>query len=133
MGNPIIHFEVAGTNGPELEYFYSGLFEWEIDHQGEGDMQYGFVANGSAGPVGGGIRHEPGGEAEVVFYVEVDDLSEAMERAQALGGTVRIEPIDTGDITFGMIRDPQGNSIGLIQRPEDAPSENGLAPDESSS
>lgn len=118
MGKPIIHFEVAGTDGPELESFYRSLFDWKIDHQGEGDMQYGFISDGSAGPIGGGIRHEPTGGAEVVFYVEVEDLSDAMEQAQALGGSVRIEPIDTGDVTFGMIRDPQGNSIGLIQRPD---------------
>jgi len=123
MGNPIIHFEVAGTDGSALESFYSELFEWKIDHQGEGDMQYGFISDGSAGPVGGGIRHEPGGEAEVVFYVEVEDLSAAIEQAKKLGGSVRIEPIDTGDVTFGMIRDPQGNSVGLIERPkaEDTP------------
>jgi len=28
-----------------------------------------------AGQVTGGIRHEPEGKAELVFYVEVDDLS----------------------------------------------------------
>ena len=119
MGNPIIHFEVAGKDGPALESFYTELFDWSIDHQGQGDMQYGFVSGGSAGPVGGGIRHEPGGDAEVVFYVEVDDLAAAIEQAKSLGGTVRIEPIDTGDVTFGMIRDPQGNSVGLIEKPRE--------------
>lgn len=118
MGNPIIHFEVAGTDGPALEAFYAQLFEWKIDHQGEGDMQYGFISERSAGAVGGGIRHEPTGSPEVVFYVEVEDVSIAIERAKALGATVRINLIDTGDVTFGMIRDPQGNSVGLIQRPE---------------
>ena len=112
MGKPIIHFEVAGTDGPELESFYQRLFDWKIDHQGEGDMQYGFISDGSAGPIGGGIRHEPSGEAEVVFYVEVENLAEAMEQAKALGGSVRIEPIDTGDVTFGMIRDPPSMRLG---------------------
>lgn len=54
MGKPIIHFEVAGTDGPALESFYKHLFDWKIDHQGEGDMQYGFISDGSAGPIGGG-------------------------------------------------------------------------------
>jgi hypothetical protein len=81
-------------------------------------MQYGFISEGSAGPVGGGIRHEPDGKPEVVFYVEVDDVKLAIEHAKALGATVRIEPINTGDVTFGMIRDPQGNSVGLIERPD---------------
>lgn len=118
MGNPIIHFEVAGTDGPSLETFYSRLFGWQIDHQGHGDMQYGFVQDGTAGPVGGGIRHEPGGKPEVVFYVQVPDLEAAIRQARELGGTIRIEPVETGDVTFAMISDPQGNPVGLIQMPE---------------
>ncbi|MDA0873612.1 MAG: VOC family protein [Bacteroidetes bacterium] len=118
MGNPIIHFEVAGTDGPSLETFYSQLFGWKIDHQGQGDMQYGFVQEGSAGPIGGGIRHEPGGKPEVVFYVQVEDLQTAIRSALDLGGKVRIEPVETGDVTFAMITDPQGNSLGIIQLPE---------------
>lgn len=129
MGNPIIHFEIAGTDGPALESFYTRLFGWDIDHQGQGDMQYGFVRGGSAGSIGGGIRHEPNGHAEVVFYVEVEDLEASIEEARNLGGTVRIEPVDTGDVTFAMIVDPQGNSIGLIQTLSDEddgePSEHG--------
>ena len=118
MGNPIIHFEVAGTDGPSLETFYSSLFGWRIEHQGHGDLQYGFVQDGTAGPVGGGIRHEPGGKPEVVFYVQVQNLETAIRQACDLGGSVRIEPVETGDVTFAMINDPQGNPVGLIQMPE---------------
>ena len=45
-----------------LKTFYSELFGWDIDHQGEGDMQYGFIKDGSAGAIGGGVRHEPNGK-----------------------------------------------------------------------
>ena len=93
MGKPIIHFEVAGTDGPELESFYQRLFDWKIDHQGEGDMQYGFISDGSAGPIGGGIRHEPSGEAEVVFYVEVEDLAEVL--AQQTDHPLRVSVVNT--------------------------------------
>ncbi len=116
MGNPIVHIEVAGTDGPALETFYTKLFGWEIDHRGEGDMQYGFIKDGSAGPIGGGVRHEPNGKSEVVFYVEVDDLAEAVSQAESLGAKVRIAPIETGEVTFAMIIDPQGNPVGLIQK-----------------
>lgn len=116
MGNPIVHIELAGQDGPALETFYSELFGWEIDHQGEGDMQYGFIKDGSAGAIGGGVRHEPNGKAEVVFYVEVNDLKKAVEQATSLGAAIRIAPIETGEVTFAMIVDPQGNPVGLIQK-----------------
>jgi len=116
MGNPIVHFEIAGRNGPELESFYARMFGWEVAHEGSGAMQYGFIKDGSAGPVGGGFRHEPEGHPEIVLYVEVDDLESAVQQAESLGATVRIHPIDTGEITFALIVDPEGNPIGMIQK-----------------
>ncbi len=120
MGDPIIHIEVAGQDGPALESFYSDLFGWVIDHRGEGDMQYGFLAEKTAGAIGGGIRHEPGGKPEVVFYVQVDDLSVSVQRAENLGGTVRLGPTDAGELTFAIVTDPEGNALGLIQKDQSA-------------
>jgi len=117
MGLPIVHIEIAGTNGPELESFYRAMFDWKIDHQGEGDLQYGFIQEIADGDVGGGIRHEPEGPNEIVFYVEVENLENAVAQAVDLGASVRINPIDTGKITFALITDPQGNPVGLIQKP----------------
>jgi predicted enzyme related to lactoylglutathione lyase len=119
MGNPVIHIELAGKDGPELEHFYRSLFDWDIEHRGEGATQYGFVQDGSAGPTGVGIRHEPEGIPEVVAYVQVDDLEEVLEHAMSLGGTVRIPAMNTGTMRFAMIMDPEGNPMGLIEKPKD--------------
>ena len=40
----------------------------------------------------------------------------AVDQAHSLGATVRIAPIETGEVTFAMIIDPQGNPVGLIQK-----------------
>jgi uncharacterized protein len=116
MGDPIIHVEVAGSDGPALESFYSDLFGWVIDHRGEGDNQYGFLAEKTAGAVGGGIRHEPGGGPEVIFYVQVNDLEESVRQALVLGGSIRLTPTTAGDITFALITDPGGNAVGMVQK-----------------
>ena len=41
MGQPVVHFEIAGKDGPALQSFYSQLFEWEIDTNNP--MGYGVV------------------------------------------------------------------------------------------
>ena len=41
MGNPVVHFEIAGPDGPVLQQFYRDLFRWEIDVQSEEMGSYG--------------------------------------------------------------------------------------------
>ena len=31
MGNPVVHFEIAGPDGLVLQQFYRDLFGWKID------------------------------------------------------------------------------------------------------
>ena len=116
MGNPVIHFEIAGRNGEKLEDFYSNLFGWNIQRRALDQSSYGFVRTGEDGRIDGGIRHVPEGEAEIVLYVEVRDLATAVASAEKLGAKVRIPPRAAEDVTFAMIIDPEGNPIGMIQK-----------------
>ena len=59
MGSPIVHFEIAGKDYDNLEKFYSRLFGWKIDKADVGGFTYGHIGEGEAGPLKGGIRHEP--------------------------------------------------------------------------
>ena len=57
MGAPVVHFEIMGGNGVELETFYSELFGWKINS--DNPMKYGIVDTGGApGGINGGV---PGG------------------------------------------------------------------------
>src|SRR5215217_451237 len=42
MGQPVVHFEVIGRDGPKLQSYYAELFGWEID--ADNPMKYGIVA-----------------------------------------------------------------------------------------
>lgn len=120
MINPVVHIEIAGQDGEKLEDFYSRLFGWSIARRIVGPgFPYGQIDTiAKSASVTGGIRHEPEGKAELVFYVEVDDLPAALAQAQELGATVRIPIITTPDLTFAMITDPEGNPVGMIQKKE---------------
>jgi len=119
MGNPITHLEIAGRDGAKLENFYSQLFDWNIERREErnvGGFAYGSIKEGDAGPISLGIRHEPQGKAELVFYIAVPDLDAAVAKAKELGAQIRIPPMQAPEVTFALILDPEGNPIGLVQK-----------------
>ena len=56
MGQPVVHFEIGGTDGPKLREYYSELFGWAFDTSAP--MDYGTVdraANLSSEGIGGGV------------------------------------------------------------------------------
>src|SRR3954452_2568855 len=90
MGQPVVHFEVIGTDGEKLQSYYSELFGWAID--ANNPMKYGIVAregnvNAEGVGIGGGIGQGPEGYAgHVTFYIEVPDVEAALAKAESLGG-----------------------------------------------
>lgn len=115
MPNLISHIEIAGPDGDKLRDFYTGLFGWPIEVKKQHGLDYGWFSPPFAESVTGGLRYEPEGKAEVVFYVSVDDLEASVNLAEALGGAVRIPPMDGAGSRFALVQDPDGNPIGLIQ------------------
>ncbi len=116
MPDPVVHFEIAGRDGPALERFYSEVFGWELDISSAGGYRYTYVDTGAETSVRGGIRHEPEGAAEIVLYVEVENLEGKVRAAESAGATVRIAPMESGEVRFAVIADPEGNPIGLLQK-----------------
>lgn len=110
----IQHIEIAGKDGGKLRVFYSELFDWTIARRDVAGFDYYDIDLGE-GPTAG-IRHEPEGQPEIVVYVEVDNLDASVEKAKTLGATVRIPPMEYGDLRFALIQDPEGNPIGLTQK-----------------
>lgn len=114
MSNPVVWFEVMGRDGGRLRQFYGELFGWSID-AGDGDADYGLVGAGQGG-IGGGIGRSPdGGDGQVTFYVEVDDPSAYLEKAERLGGKTILPPMEVPayGLTFALLADPEGHVVGV--------------------
>ncbi|MGW5717174.1 VOC family protein [Amycolatopsis sp. NPDC003865] len=118
MGNPVVHFEIIGTDPARLRGYYGELFGWEYDTSGPVSAQvseagnYGFVeTDGIPGGVGGGAGYG----SHVVFYVGVPDVAAALAEAERLGGTRRMGPdrAPGRDLVVAHFTDPEGNLIGL--------------------
>lgn len=112
----IKHVEIAGINGERLESFYSSLLGWQIERRHPGGFDYGHIEMNDS--LSAGIRHEPEGRAEIVIYVEVEDVKASVGTAIKLGAAVRIPPMQAGDVYFALITDPEGNPLGLTQKPD---------------
>ena len=86
-------------------------------------MNYGMVDTGAKdyGIQGGIGAPGPFGAGHVTFYVEVDDVDKALEKAVAAGGTVVMPKINIGgppgqETILAQFTDPFGNRYGLSQR-----------------
>ncbi|GAA4180033.1 VOC family protein [Streptosporangium oxazolinicum] len=120
MGQPVVHFEVIGTDPARLRGYYGELFGWEFDTGGpvapavSRQGEYGFTDTGATG-IPGGVGGGPGHESHVVFYVGVPDVEAALRKAESLGGIRRMGPerAPGRDLAVGHFTDPEGNLIGL--------------------
>jgi len=120
MGQPVVHFEIIGTDPAGLRDYYAGLFGWEfrradaVTEKVSEPGAYGFV-DGSTTGINGGIGGGPGHRPRVLFYVGVPDVEAALREAESRGGRRVMGPEpDTGaDFAVGHFTDPEGNLIGV--------------------
>ena len=123
MADPVVHFEIIGTNPQRLREYYQALFGWKfatpspVAAEVSDADQYGFLdliqaddGAGIRGGVGGGANFA----AQAIFYVGVPGVSAALERAEALGGTRLMGPVTSPNgLVVAHFRDPEGTVIGL--------------------
>ncbi len=122
MGQPVVHFEILGSDPERLRVFYAELFGWDYDL---GDTvsaavsapgQYGFIDGGANGeaPANGGVGGGEGFEPRALFYVGVEDVEAALAAAERLGGKRVLGPDgEAGKLVIGRFTDPEGNLIGV--------------------
>jgi predicted enzyme related to lactoylglutathione lyase len=99
------------------------IFGWLIQPAPEFD--YNFVTTGAAGEdgmpsapgyIGGGMTQRTKDVDRPVITIMVDDLTQALDRITAAGGTAVGEPAKVGDMGFAAyFRDCEGNLMGLWQ------------------
>ena len=113
MPNPVVHWEIQSQQAPELQEFYSKLFDWHIDTNN--DFNYGMMDPHAKGGINGGIGPCPDGN-RVTVYIQVDDLQAYLDKAESLGGKTVTPPMEIpGVVILAHFTDPEGNFIGLVK------------------
>jgi predicted enzyme related to lactoylglutathione lyase len=121
MHGHLAHFAFNADDLPASRAFYGQLFGWTFENP-----YPGFFRTSSAGPAIGAVQGRralldaPTNGPECTFAV--DDLAEAIARAEAGGGSV-LMPATTlpgvGELAF--VSDPGGNVVGLMRFDADRP------------
>jgi uncharacterized protein len=124
MSQPVVHFEIIGSDPNRLREYYRELFGWVFDEnapvapQISEAGQYGFIETmktpggvGIPGGIGGGSGYAP----QALFYVGVPDVESALQNAVQLGGTRLLGPAanPAGKVVVGHFADIAGNLIGV--------------------
>lgn len=115
MAYPVTHFEINAQDAPATQKFYRDLFGWGIDTNNPDN--YGMIDTKAKGTgINGGIGASRHGKSWVTFYVETDDPAATLAKAERLGGTRVMEPMDAGgNVVYALFADPEGNVIGLAK------------------
>ncbi|MEZ5163641.1 MAG: VOC family protein [Fimbriimonadaceae bacterium] len=105
--NQISHWEI-GVPESSVE-FYQSLFGWSAHEPDELNYR---SAEGSGLPGGFLLSDEP----FVQFYVRVEDIEDAIHKAELAGGKVIHSRRKVPDIAswYAVITDPLGNRVGLF-------------------
>jgi predicted enzyme related to lactoylglutathione lyase len=115
--HPSVMFEILAKEQKPLLDFYRKLFGWEYQF-GTGNFAYvkfPSLAQPLLGGIGQANSKEKGFEAGRNFYLLVDDLKATLDKANGLGGSTYVDPVVVDGYHFAMMKDPEGNIIGLIE------------------
>ncbi|GAA3707382.1 VOC family protein [Zhihengliuella alba] len=96
--------------------FYSSLFGWTFEDQGEDYGHYYMVQTADGHVLGGAMAAAPDDPTPPAWtvYLATDDLTGTLERAKEAGGTVLLDAMPTGELgTMAVVAAPSGAVFGL--------------------
>ena len=86
-------FDISSPDAPRARRFYQEMFGWPVNLL---DETYALVGDEGGQPAGGiGQAGPDSPDTGLVVYLRVDDIDDALARAEALGGTRVMEPAET--------------------------------------
>lgn len=123
MTGRVVHFELPVDDLGRAQRFYEAVFGWRI--RTEADLGYTTATTGPThddglllvpGFVNGGLvlREEAASDAALVV-VDVDDIDEAVDEVEAMGGEPLSGRTAVGTMGWAAVVDCEGNVVGLWQ------------------
>jgi predicted enzyme related to lactoylglutathione lyase len=113
MGSRIGYFEVGSRDFETLVSFYGELFGWRLQRASDG---YTMIDTQAGSGINGGIGRSGDGTPWISFYADAEDPQAVLDRAESLGGATVVPVTEIpGAGTFAMLKDPDGNLVGVAR------------------
>jgi uncharacterized protein len=105
--------ELASSDVDASIAFYTELFGWATQPFEGSPQRYEIIQNKGRG--NGGIREMAEGEPVPYWlvYYGIDSIDGGLSKAEELGGSKLMGPVDIGVAQIGMVQDPQGAVFAL--------------------
>lgn len=123
MSGKVVHFEIPFDDAERARTFYSEAFGWTIREIP--GYRYSIVQTGPTGDdgfptevgyVGGGMLKRESPADRPVITIDVDDIDEALEKIEELGGMAVLNRQDVAEMGWvAYFKDVEGNLMGLWQ------------------
>jgi predicted enzyme related to lactoylglutathione lyase len=107
--SPLSLIEFPADDPDRARRFWAGLLDVELEARGDGEGR-GWQTHSGAPAVGVHERGRGPGDTFSLPYFTVSDVDEALERVQALGGTV----VHPGE-EWAICKDSEGSPFGLAR------------------
>ncbi len=123
MSGRVVHFELPADDVDRAQTFYREAFGWAVNSA----PGMGYTLLGTTPSDSNGVPTEPGGInggmllrqspiSHPVITVQVDDIDQALQRIEELGGKAVRGKESVGPIGFAAyFADSEGNVVGLWQ------------------
>jgi predicted enzyme related to lactoylglutathione lyase len=97
-------------------HFYTELFGWQVDDQGEQMGHYGICRKDGKMVAGLGPLMQPQQPIAWNSYVDVDNAADTAQKVRNAGGTVLVEPMAVMDLgSMAVFADPAGAVLSIWQ------------------
>ena len=112
MAAPVVHAEIRSADPDATRQFFAELFGWKVASEGA-FPGYTFIDTGVEGGTYVAISPRQSDQDEVLFFVAVPNVTETLEAAVRLGGTIIQPAQQVPGTTFGVLADAQGHRVGV--------------------
>ena len=119
QGNYINWFEIPVTNLERSAKFYNTVFGFEIDEMPFGDTKMGIFkhsqGSGVAGALVEGEGYEPSDKGPLLYLSGGEDLSKALAKVEAAGGSVLMPKFQISEQNgyMAIFLDSEGNKLAM--------------------